>query len=130
MVMMIAGIGLLNTQFHQTTDQEQEEKAFGAADAGVQYAYWLLRSGNINPQTLPGQQVIQPVTDPDTGETSGTFTLDFTWQPVGGFDELTVFSSGQDVANKKTQAVVAKIQAYDAGGGTIGYYIKSWDHQP
>jgi Tfp pilus assembly protein PilX len=127
---MVAGVGLLNTQFHQTTNQEQEEKAFEAADAGLHYTLWMLNKANVAPATLPGQTVTQQVTDPASNETIGSFTLTFTVQPVNGFNEVTVTSLGRDLVMNRRQTIVGKVQEYDLGGGTRGYFIKSWDHQP
>jgi hypothetical protein len=45
-ILILASLAnLISRQSNAITDQEQEEQAFGAADAGVEYVKWLLTTG-------------------------------------------------------------------------------------
>jgi len=137
-VMMSATLRYVIRQSHETVDQEQEEQAFNAADAGISYALWLLNPNlhdpDINPFDIrqmaqnPHDTVVtnHPVQD-DNGMLIGTFTFDDLNSVQPGHNYMNFRSIGQDaVLTDRCQAIRATLREVVSGEP---YVVVSWDHQ-
>lgn len=130
MIMLIlilsTSLQLISQQTHQTVDQQHKLQIVDVADAGVQYAAWLLSptGGNFTPQTLqanpPAGATNHVITDSDNHDV-GVFTLAF---PTACMDRLQVLSLAQD-SNQPglCQSVEATIQQDTSGI----YRVTQWD---
>lgn len=133
LVMMVAGATLIQRLAHYTTDQEAEEHAFAAADAGVNYTAWLLNSGTKTPAQLngspaPTKDVINEEPEPD--EIIGTFDVSFAASVVNGADRVTVTAIGKDYNRQDVcQTIEAAIQEIQPGAGAGSFALIKWDHK-
>jgi len=123
-VMMTYTLRFIVRQSHETINQTQEEQAFGVADSGVSYAYWLLdpAGGNYIPATFPA--IIDHVVTDDLGQQIGTFS--FVDVATGtGFVQLR--SIGKDASLvDKCQSIAIELRQLQAGEP---YMITQWNHQ-
>lgn len=140
-VMAMAAAALVNRQFHEVAGQEQEEQAFQIAEAGVDYATWLLDQGLVdfaNPQPITDYEVTDHTQDPP--EVLGTFTATFEtiqYTPPGGPAVMRVVSVGKDtVLVNRTQTIEAVIQSEvdpseDEPEDKLELWrVIEWDHKP
>lgn len=130
LVMSTSVIFFSQRQLRATVDQEQTERSFQVAEAGIQYTLFLLNSGVYNTeQILTAGPIEKEMDDEILGEDSGTFTLSFS--PVEGAPAgkaVNVTSEGRDSAGISCQHVEARIERFNA---EITYYgITKWDHLP
>lgn len=127
-VMFIAAATLINRQFHQITQQEQEEQAFQVAEAGVFYALWFIDQDLLdlsNPGNVTDYEVTDPTTDP--AEVIGNFDLTFTVRnnEVGGPVTVDIVSVGEDaVLSELKQTIRATIHSRDGDD----FRIVEWRH--
>lgn len=108
------------------TKQEQEEQAFEIADAGINYATWLLSDavGTYTPQQLqdapPSETQDHPVTN-QAGEVMGHFSLTFSEAtPTSVF----IRSVGVDVVQLDLCQVI-EARAQEVNGD---FQIVRWNH--
>lgn len=131
LIMAAASVGLVNRQFHAIVDQEQEEQAFQVAEAGVNYAVWLMDNGLVDyqdPQPVEGYQVTDQTKDP--AEVLGTFDLDLeviSYTASTGPVAVRAVSIGKDaVLVGRLQTIEAVIQSDDLDI----FRVIEWDHKP
>jgi hypothetical protein len=125
--LIIASTAYVNRQSTQSINQEREEVAFSAADAGVQYAWWLIQPGgaDIAPDDLrsdpPSAATDHEITNSE-GSFAGVFSLTFL---AGESDELEIVSEGRAQSNSDyCQTIEAKfVETVDGD-----YLISEWDH--
>jgi Tfp pilus assembly protein PilX len=124
-VIITAWVQFAARQAHVVADQEQEERAFGAAEAGLRYAMFLLNSDAKEPdelENLAGQEV----TGPAGGTAVGTYSLKFD----GGGVPLAVTAIGrsQNVADR-CQTIDAIIDSFEGALGDTQYYVSQFNHR-
>jgi hypothetical protein len=118
-----ASIRYIARQSKQTTDQGQQDQAFGLADAGVQYTYWLLNEGKA-----PSEISTTPGTTGHTITASGVELGSFTINVVA-FDDsvgtLSILSVGEDNLRPEfCQAVRANFELENDI-----YRVAEWRHE-
>lgn len=125
---MTASLQFITRQSRQSTHHTQTRQAFAVADAGIEYAQWLLRSdgGNFSPTTLadspPASATDYPLSD-ERGALVGTFSLTFTEATL---TTLTVTSRGHDATRPDScEQIVATLTEQNPGE----YLVTAWDHQ-
>lgn len=131
LVMAAATVGLVNRQFKEIVNQEQEEQAFQIAEAGVSYGVWLFDNGLVdyqNPQGVTDYEVTDETKEPPV--VLGTFDLTFATlyytQPSGPV-AVKVTSVGEDaVLTARKQTIEAVIQSDDLDT----FRVIEWDHKP
>lgn len=130
LVFVIATAGLVSRQFHVIVDQEQEEQAFQLADAGVNYAVWLLQNNLVNlasPAGVNDHEITDFTKNPE--ELIGTFDLSFATQSgaASGPVLVNVTSVGEDAVKKdRKQTIDARLYSADRAA----YAIIGWNHRP
>lgn len=131
LVMAMATVGLISRQFHEIVGQEQEEQAFQIAEAGVNYAAWLMDNGLVSyqsPQPVLGYKVTDETKTPSPE--LGTFDLSFQVVTYGGPTgpvSVRVTSVGKDaVLLNRSQTIEAVIESTDLDT----FKITLWDHKP
>ncbi len=111
---------LISRQANQISDQEENEQVAGLADAGVQYAFWLLKistqGGGITPESLctnPPSGASEHMILDEQGVELGYFDLDF----VSCSDEyVQVNSWGFDESKSDIcQLIVAEFEKTQEG---------------
>lgn len=130
LVMAIASAALINRQFNQVVNQEQEEQAFQIADAGVNYAIWLMDQGLVdfnNPAPVSDYEVKDQTETPPV--VLGTF--DLTFQTIqftpGESVAVRITSVGEDASlTSRRQTIEAVIQSDDLDD----FRVVEWDHKP
>lgn len=130
MVMMAGAAGLINRQFNQVVGQEQEEQAFQIAEAGVNYALWLMDQDLVdfnNPQPITNYEITDATVEPP--EVLGTF--DLTFQTIafapGASVSIRVVAEGEDlVLKERKQTIEAVIHSDDLDQ----FRVVEWDHRP
>jgi len=125
--LLVASTAYINRQSTQSINQEQEEVAFSAADAGVQYAWWLIQPGGagITPDDLRSNPP-SSATDHEIINQEGNFAGIFSLTFLGGeSDELERLSEGRAQSRAGyCQTIRAKfVQTVDGD-----YLISEWDH--
>ncbi len=127
--LIVASTAYINRQSTQSVNQEREEVAFSVADAGVQYAWWLIQpwGANIAPDDLrsspPSSATDHQITNSE-GSFAGVFNLTFL---PGAGDELEIVSEGRAQSNSNhCQTIEAKFTATVDGD----YLIAKWNHLP
>lgn len=131
LIMMVATAGLISRQFRQIAVQEQEEQAFQIAEAGVNYAVWLMDNNLVDydsPQPIQNYAVTDETQAPP--EVLGTFDLNFnvlSYVGQTGPAAVRVVSVGKDaVLLQQTQIIEAVIQSDNLDT----FRIVEWDHKP
>lgn len=126
-IIATASLRFIVRQSNQAVLQEQEEQAFGIADAGVNYVLWLLSGtgGNFTPLQLvaapPSSTQNHPVTD-TASQKVGEFDLYF--GPACS-DYVEFRSVGYDLLKTNLcQVVDGKAQLFTNGE----YKIVKWNH--
>ena len=126
-VMMVAAIDYINQQYKAATDQEETQKAFRVAEAGVDYTMFLLAQNVTTMAALKTQQtsIAQSVTDPGTTTAAGSFINTYT-QPTAGTatEGLQVSSKGTTAGSNRCETVVATIEHRGDQ-----YSLIAWDHK-
>lgn len=99
LVVMIASVRYINSQFFATVNEEQQTKAFEAAEAGVQQTLFLLRSSAQTFGTFLAMTggLSGTVNDPDSG--SGVTTYEVAFAAGETDDDVTVTSVGYDASS-------------------------------
>lgn len=126
-IISVAAVRFIARQSTQGVLQEQEEQAFGIADAGVNYTLWLLAStgGNFSPPNLvaapPAATRNHPVTNHE-GQVVGTFDL---WFGPACPDSLAFRAVGYDVLKRDLCQV---IDASAVRFATGWYRVTTWNH--
>lgn len=130
-VFLVSGVLLSGRQFNATVEQEEEERAFHSAEAGVHYALYLLNSQGsgqdefslVEQGSWPQQTVFQK----DTGKVIGTYDLQFTLLPDGVPGKgLTVYSLGKDKRGEQCQLIRADLRRVSTL--QVAYGVTAWDH--
>jgi hypothetical protein len=111
-------------QRHVVADQEQEEVAFGMAEAGIRHTLFALNSGEIGPDELENQTG-QQVTDPRNGALVGSYDIEF----VGDTVPLEVTSVGRGGGAEECQTVDAVIDSLEGAVGGTQYYVSEFNHR-
>ena len=124
LIFMVAGGQLIARQFHALTDQEQRERAFQVAEAGVHYVLWELNHAGQLPASLPTLTNLA-VLDPSTGNPVGTFDISLISENVGTEIFVSVTASGRAENSLTSQVIVAGLRS----SNNSAYYIDTWDHQ-
>ncbi len=127
LVMLTATVTFIGNQFSAGADQEQEERSFHVAEAGIHYVLFLLNQGvNTTEELVSQQELTQSVTE--KGVTLGEFTVKIS--SIAGSqtsEAIQVVSSGRDASRNICQTVVVEIRR--TGSHPAGpYEIASWDH--
>ncbi len=126
-MIMAASVRFIARQSQQTVLQEQEEQAFEIADAGINYALWLLgeAGGGFTPQEIvanPPASATDHVVRTATGGTVGEFDLVF--GPACS-EWVQVRSFGYDqIKTELCQVIDAQINRFASGD----LRITRWDH--
>ncbi len=130
LVLMISGLGLITTQKHALTNQVQAEQAFHAAEAGSEYALWLLGSNICTAEELLSQSPLAKEVVSTTGQRIGAYQLAFSKE---GPNPLSVTSLGkgtsrltscQQLNTTLTRTTTAYEQRWQhVGGATCGPFI-------
>lgn len=118
---------LVTRQNRETIDQEQEEQAFGLADAGVYYTQWLLdpNGAALSVDDLlnnPPSETTNHAITTNGGETIGTFTITFLAGADNDFIDISV--EGKDFGVDICQDVMATLTRFD----TEEFLITDWEH--
>lgn len=124
-VMMTAAVGLIASQFRQTAEQKLRLQNLQIAEAGVNYAFWLFKSGVRQPDdtnSILGHRMV----DPETGDDVGEFDLEFDPSPSGKLWIIEVTATGRSLTTPaREQSIVVEIRR-SAGGE---YFLRVWDWQ-
>lgn len=131
-VFLVSGVLLSGRQYNATVEQEEEERAFHAAEAGVHYALYLLNSEFYGEDEFSllskGSWPEQTVSQEDTGKILGTYELMFMPLPDGSVGKgLTVYSLGKDTRGKRCQLIRAEVNRVSTLEAAYGVAV--WDHQ-
>lgn len=130
-VIMIAGAAMIARIAHYTTDQEAEERAFAAADAGIHYATFLLHSDYYDTNRI-GRWIGNdtPLTNPQTGATVSTFRLLMDPAAPRGRRTVTMTSLGKDYTNPTVcQSIIATYKLSPGPRDPDMHKLVSWVHQ-
>lgn len=123
LAIMIAWSRFAVRQAHVQVDQEAEERAFQASEAGVEYILFLFNDSLFSPDTISNfVQEIQEIDD------VSTIIVELSFSDQTG-SSATVLSRGYDV-NKpgRCQEITARIQSYSGDLDSLEYYVDSWTH--
>lgn len=124
LAMMMASTAYINRQFRQTVRQEQEQIAFFAADAGIQYVIFLLSSGTYTAGELASQDTItKTVEHPGSGEDIGTFRIEVVSSDADA-QRVDFNVVGQDISIPICQRLTATVASTASG-----FQVTDWDHQ-
>ena len=131
LVMAVATVGLINRQFKQIVGQEEADQAFQTAEAGINYASWLLDNGLVDyhdPQPIQGYQVTDQTKNPPL--VLGTFDLTFSVisyaGPLGPAAVRVVSVGKSAVPLPRPETIEAVIASKDMDT----FRITQWDHKP
>ncbi len=120
-VIAIATSTYIDRQYILTINQEQEERSFHLAEAGVHYTLFLLNDGIYTTQELVDMETFTD-TVTKSGQDIGRFDLFFSSLGSPG-EGVIVTAEGRDTSLDICQAVTATVQR-----SGIGYFVASWDH--
>ena len=133
-VFLVSGVLLSGRQYNATVEQEEEERAFHAAEAGIHYTLYLLNSPfsaedefSLLDKGFWPQQMVQ---HQDTEDVLGTYDLVFDPlpdEPVDSGKGLSVYSLGQDDRRARCQLLRAEIRRHNRLQAV--YRVAAWDHQ-
>ena len=116
----------ISRQSTLTVDQEQEEQAFGLADAGVTYTLWLLdaNGANLEVSDLEEREPVGPalpIVD-TSGVELGTFEVTYESESA---DTVRARSKGFDqVRPERCQVIDAVITRFVSGA----WQVTHWNH--
>ena len=122
--LILVGVGIISSQFHQIVNQAEREKTYNIAEAGIRYGLWelMVAQESANAAQVKGKTV----TDPASGATLGTFDLTTQSNKKAETNLVTLTAVGKDAALPSlTQTIVVILQTTD----NKTYSIVSWDHQ-
>ena len=125
-IMMVAAIDYVNQQYKAATDQEEVQRSFRVAEAGVDYTMFLLGQSVQTMTSLKAQgtSAAQTVKEPNTSNVIGSFVNTYS-EPTGGAttEAIQVISKGTISNNNRCETVRAVIERKNDR-----YSLTAWDH--
>ncbi|MDP3997965.1 MAG: hypothetical protein U1C49_00480 [Candidatus Andersenbacteria bacterium] len=123
-IIVAVSVQFISGQTSQLTNKKQEQQAFGLADAGVQYAIWLLaeNGGHKKPADLEGVHRDIKGTD---GQVMGFF--DLSGVAVDSNGNITFTSTGKDIIKQNICQIVDVRLSINVEGD---YKITGWNQRP
>lgn len=119
MIFLSAVSGVIIAQRHALAENIRTTEAFHLADAGFEYLMSLLNSSQCTPQRLVNQTIHQSLTDPETQQPIGTYSLHL----VRDQGKFVATSIGETVSPPRCQALQATLTEQP------GRYDVTWQPQ-
>jgi Tfp pilus assembly protein PilX len=127
-IMFVAFARLVGLGSHQATVQEQDNQAFHAAEAGVNYALWYINQSGVDPNSLVSV-TDWPVRNPMTQEIIGEFDITYEVQSNGAETTIIGLVAGRDpVLTTRTETIEVELWSSSSEVGSFG--IRRWQHLP